>query len=106
MLLCPMPSSATTRSLLVTPNSFARSMTFTRPATSPLPPPPVFHDLGCRLSRGLHDPLQRSPQSTGTERPVETLDRRARIRAAPRRHPTPIDFCPVTFPSQSHQIHL
>ena len=33
MPLWPMPSSATIRSLLVTPSSFARSMTFTRAAT-------------------------------------------------------------------------
>src|SRR5207249_3999045 len=34
----PMDSRATIRSLLVTPSSFARSMTFTRAATAPLPP--------------------------------------------------------------------
>jgi hypothetical protein len=35
--LCPIPSSATSRSLLVTPSSFARSMTFKRPAKACLP---------------------------------------------------------------------
>ncbi len=33
MPLWPMPSSATIKSLLVTPSSFARSMTLTRAAT-------------------------------------------------------------------------
>ena len=46
-----MPSRATIRSLLVTPSSFARSMTFTRAATAPLPPPPDFQDHRRALDR-------------------------------------------------------
>src|SRR5262249_60104943 len=70
MPFCPMPSSATTRSLLVTPSSFARSITFIRPATATLPPPPDFQDLGGALARSARLLLERARQARDHERPL------------------------------------
>src|SRR5882724_11178250 len=106
MPLWPMLSSATTRSLLVTPNSFARSITFIRPATMLLPPPPGFQDLSRAFARRPDRPFQRA-RKTSREGFVETVGRRASIRAPSRRHPVTIhDRPPVVPPHQPHQFSL
>src|SRR6266849_5206894 len=99
-----MPSRATIKSLLVTPSSFARSMTFTRPATAPLPPPPVLRDLGDALARRAHCAFERMRQTSRHECLLEALRRRAHVGAAPRRAASPVHYhLPVASPHQSHQ---
>src|SRR6266508_3474324 len=63
----PIASRATIKSLLVTPSSFARSMTLTRAATACLPPRLVVHDPAIQNRRHarygrLAGPLERMPE--------------------------------------------
>src|SRR5258706_13259868 len=102
-----MPSRATIKSLLVTPNSFARSITFTRPATVSLPPPPVVHDLRRTLSRRHHHASECVRQTPPRECFLETLDRPARVRPASGRGAWSVNDDPsVTPSSQPEQLGL
>ena len=80
--LCPMPSRATIKSLLVTPNSFARSMTFTRAAKAPLPPPPGFQNHRRALGRRLARPPESMSQPSTDQRLPQTCLIGASIRPA------------------------
>src|SRR5215831_18318818 len=107
MPLWPIPSRATTRSLLVTPSSFAKSMTFTRPATVLLPPPRGFQDLSRALARRPHAPPQRACQTSGSERLLQALGRRARVGAAARRSvPLIHDHTSIVPQHQPQQLRL
>src|SRR5262245_53202334 len=107
MPLWPIPSRATTRSLLVTPSSFARSMTFTRPATLLLPPPPGFQDLSRALARRPHAAPQRACQTSGSERLLQALGRRAGVGAAARRSvPLIHDHTSIVPQDQPQQLRL
>src|SRR6266542_3872368 len=90
----PMASRATIKSLLVTPNSFARSMTLTRAATARLPPRLVVPDPAVQYSHRaqcgrLAGPLDRVPEPARTKGLPETLGIGAHI-CAPTRSPTTV----------------
>ncbi len=90
----PMASRATIKSLLVTPNSFARSMTLTRAATARLPPRLVVPDPAVQYSHRaqcgrLAGPLERVPEPARTKGLPETLGIGAHI-CAPTLSPTTV----------------
>src|SRR3989442_586154 len=107
----PMASTATIRSLLATPSSFARSITFSRAATAPLPPHLVVESLvllerlllqrvprsgrtqDARRTRrgGLTGPLERVRQLPGPQRLVHALGVATHVRPSARR-PSPFIY--------------
>ena len=103
MPLWPMPSSATIRSLLVTPSSFARSMTLTRAATARLPPRPRLARIAAALLRGrLAGRLNACPSRPACSALLQALGRRrTRTRRAP--PPRPSRSTCTTPPSLPHQ---
>src|SRR5438093_4558902 len=108
----PMASRATIKSLLVTPNSFARSMTLTRAATARLPPRLVVPDPAVQNSHRaqcgrLAGPLERMPEPARIEGLPETSGVGAYI-GAPTLGPTTIIHLhsPVGPPDQPKEGDL
>src|SRR5262249_22307508 len=104
--LWPIPSRATIKSLLVTPSSFARSMTFTRAATALLPPPPGVQNHRRALERRLARSPKGMAQPSGDESLRRALLGRARVRAPPPEISAIDLHAPVTAPHQPDQRGL
>src|SRR6185295_14634047 len=123
-----MLSSASSRSLLVTPSSFARSITFNRPAKASLLYPtsrlsefparrPCRQHRRCAFSRRLRRPPERVVEPPLPERAHQALENRTRIGATPRARPARVpvlaaasaeiqDRAPVSTPRQPDQLRL
>src|ERR1700730_5199715 len=95
----PIASRATIKSLLVTPSSFARSMTLTRAATACLPPRLVVHDPAAQNRRHarcgrLAGPFERMPEPARAEGLAQASGIGTHIRAPPPRSTALIHFYP------------
>src|SRR5207244_5835379 len=84
--LWPISSAASIKSLLVTPSSFASSMTFTFVAAT-VPSPPRNHgfDQLRQIPLGLARPAERVRQSRGLQRALQALRVATHVGAAPGR---------------------
>src|SRR5215470_1466267 len=113
--LCPISSAATIRSLLVTPSSFASSITLIlAAATSPSPPVSHCHWRSPRLVYRTLElrvqttaAAQRLGESTALQRTLQTRHLDAHVRPAPDRAACGVaDDDAVGAPHQPYQLTL
>src|SRR6266849_4767779 len=95
----PIASRATIRSLLVTPSSFARSMTLTLAATAGLPPHLIVHGPAAQNRRHarcgrLAGPFERMPEPARAESLAEAFGVGTHVGAPPPRRTTVINVHP------------